>query len=414
MDKKLFKSIVLLFLIASLFILAIIHFSGILSGMGLLLGILSPLTAGVLISLILERPFSLLKNFFLKILKNPKNRIRTASVLAMILTYLLFFAFITVFLIAVIPEVSTSISNLVTNLGSYAQNMEETINGIIASHSFLQNHFEPVDFSGWEGQVSVWLKQLLSILEEKLPEIFNITKSIASGVLNTIMSIMISVYVLYDQKHLIWQAKKTVYACLPEKAARKIHYVAKLSVDTFANYISGRIIDSVIIGILCFICMNIFGFEYATLISILVGVTNIIPVFGPFIGAIPSALLLLLVDPKECFWFIVFIIVLQQLDGNVIGPKIQGEFVGLPALWVVVAITLGGGLFGVLGMLLGVPVFAVLYTVAKSAVRSKAGDKGITLQDYPVKDPPKEKLHRVKDRLNALKEKRKKQKKDPK
>ena len=390
MNKSLFRSIVLLLLVAALLFLAVIRIDPIFSAVGQVLGVLSPLFAGILIALVLERPFVLFRDLFLKLCKKAKRKYRLASAFSIAVTYLLLVAFLVAFLYLVIPGIVSSISSLLANLGGYAENVENAVNGLREKNEFFRQHIEPLDLSAWEAYLSEILKNLGTYLSNSLPEIFNITKSIVGVITDTVLALIISIYILFDFRHLIWQAKKVVYAFFPKEAADRIGEIAKLSTGMFTNYISGRIADSAIIGVLCFICMNIFGFEYATLISVIVGVTNIIPVFGPFIGAIPSALLLLLVNPKDCFWFIIFIIILQQLDGNVIGPKITGESTGLPSLWVVIAITVGGGLFGMLGLLLGVPFCAVVYSLLRKHTVSNAKKKQIPLDDVPESDPPKQ------------------------
>ena len=155
---------------------------------------------------------------------------------------------------------------------------------------------------------------------------------------------------------------------------------------TFGGFINGKIIDSLIIGILCFIFMSIFGWEYTLLISCIIGITNIIPFFGPFIGAIPSALLLLMVDTRQCIYFIIFILLLQQFDGNILGPKILGDSTGLASFWVLFSVLVGGGMFGFIGMVIGIPVFAIIYAYVTRAVNSKLRKRGLStdLSEYRV------------------------------
>lgn len=164
-----------------------------------------------------------------------------------------------------------------------------------------------------------------------------------------------------------------IVAFFSEHTAKEILDGASFTNKTFGGFINGKIIDSLIIGLLCFVCMTIFGWEYTLLISCIVGITNIIPFFGPFIGAIPSALLLLMVDPEQCMWFLVFILALQQFDGNILGPKILGDSTGLASFWVLFAVLVGGGLFGFIGMVIGIPVFAIIYAYATRSINPQAG-----------------------------------------
>ncbi len=388
MDKKLFRNIVLLLLIAALFALAVIKVDAIFSAIKLLITILSPVIAGILIAIFLDRPFSLFQRLFLRCFKKAKHKNTLANAFSVAVTYLLLLSFIAVFLIAVIPEVTASVTTLLANISTYIKNVETALNGVIAHYEFLEENIDPFDFTEWGQWITALISTVTETLQTRLPEIFNITKSIAGGLTNAVLSVIISIYIMVGRNHLKWQAKKTIYAFFPQTVADRIREIAKLTARTLSGYISGRMIDSIIVGILCFIFMKIFRFEYAALISFIIGVTNIIPMLGPFIGAIPSAFLLLLVNPGQCFWFIIFVIVLQQVDSNLIDPRISGDATGLPAIWVLVSITIGGGLFGIMGFILSVPLCAVLYTLTRKEVARLTVKKGLPLDDETDRDPP--------------------------
>ena len=174
------------------------------------------------------------------------------------------------------------------------------------------------------------------------------------------------------------QSKKILYAILPETPYRRTLRAVAEADRIFSGFVRGKLLDSLIIGILCFICCSIFKFPYTPIISVFVGVTNIIPIFGPFLGAIPSAFLILLVSPKQCLYFILFIIALQQFDGNILGPKILGKSTGISSFWVIVAIVVGGGFGGVLGMFLGVPIFACISSLVNWFTNRSLTKKGVT------------------------------------
>jgi predicted PurR-regulated permease PerM len=214
--------------------------------------------------------------------------------------------------------------------------------------------------------------------------------SAVNTTVNVIIGVIVSVYVLSGKEIFAAHAKKIICAVFGKKHIGQVVVdTARHSHKVFSGFIIGKLVDSLIVGILCFIGMCIFRMPYALLVSVVIGVTNIIPFFGPYIGAIPSILLIMLVDPWEGLYFIVFILVLQQIDGNIIGPKIVGNSIGLSAFWVVVAILLGGGLFGLPGLLIGVPVFAVLYDIVKTAVeyRLKKKHMPVSTENYK-KDLP--------------------------
>lgn len=201
---------------------------------------------------------------------------------------------------------------------------------------------------------------------------------VLSGLKNFLVGVIICVFFLNSKDIFAAQSRKIVFVTMKEENANKFLYGARYVNRTFGKFINGKLIDSLIIGIICFVGMSVFDWPYKMLISVIVGVTNIIPFFGPFIGAIPSALLILIIDPLTCLYFLVFILALQQLDGNVIGPKILGESTGLPSFWVMFAILVGGGLFGFVGMVIGIPVFACIYAYTAYTVNRKLEKKGFT------------------------------------
>lgn len=208
--------------------------------------------------------------------------------------------------------------------------------------------------------------------------------NVLAGIKNFMIGIIICVFFLNSKDTFAAQARKICYATFKNKNADKVLYGAHFINITFGKFINGKLIDSLIIGIICFVFMTIVDWPYVMLISVIIGVTNIIPFFGPFIGAIPSALLILIVDPITCFYFIIFIFALQQLDGNIIGPKILGESIGIPSFWIMFAIIVGGGMFGFVGMVLGVPVFACIYAYIKYKVGCRLENHGMSkdTKDY--------------------------------
>lgn len=248
------------------------------------------------------------------------------------------------------------------------------------------------------------------VMNTLLPEYSSIAISISEGVIgilnivkNLFIAIIICAYFLNIKEIFAAQMKKLILALFKENTASEILSGAAFTNKTFGGFINGKLIDSAIIGIICFIFMSIFGWEYTLLISCIIGITNIIPFFGPFIGAVPSALLLLMVEPKQCMWFLVFVLCLQQFDGNILGPKILGETTGIASFWVLFAVLVGGGLFGFAGMLLGIPIFVVIYTYIARAVNKKLDKKGFStdLKQYK-NDKYREKKIRKRDIKKAV------------
>ena len=218
-----------------------------------------------------------------------------------------------------------------------------------------------------------------------LPELGSLVADLTTGVYyvvmaiyNLIIGIIVSVYILANHETFSANAKRWLYSIFSVETAQRIRRGLDFTNRTFAGFINGKLLDSAIIGLICYIVCAILNMPYALLVSVIVGVTNVIPFFGPFIGAVPSALIILLVDPFKCLVFVIFIIILQQLDGNVIGPKILGSSIGINGFWVMFSIILGAGLFGFWGMLLGVPVFVVIYTAINNHI-----DKKLKASDLP-------------------------------
>ena len=202
-----------------------------------------------------------------------------------------------------------------------------------------------------------------------------------TGIGNFLIGMVVALYILIDRDHLKRELTKLSMALFSLKNHERLALIVRLSIDKFSNFFIGKIIDSVIIGVLTFIVMTILGLDYSILISFIVGVTNIIPFFGPFIGAIPSILLLLIIDPWQALIFAIAILVIQQLDGNVIGPMILGDSMGLSSLWILFAIIVGGAYMGVLGMIVGVPLFAIIYYLLRDFVNRRLNEKGISYND---------------------------------
>lgn len=238
-------------------------------------------------------------------------------------------------------------------------------------------------FSGWSDIIVKGAQDFSqnTLLPKSQILIEGITGSVfglVSGLKNFSVGIIICVFFLNSKEIFAAQIRKITFVIMEEENAFKFLYGARFVNKTFGKFINGKLIDSLIIGIICFIGMSIFNWPYKLLISVIVGVTNIIPFFGPFIGAIPSALLIFIVDPMTSLYFMIFILALQQLDGNVIGPKILGESTGLPSFWVMFAILVGGGVFGFVGMVMGIPMFACVYAYTAYTVNRRLSEKGLS------------------------------------
>jgi predicted PurR-regulated permease PerM len=304
---------------------------------------------------------------------------RARRSLAMAGSYLLVIIAISIFGMVVLPVLVESAAQLVGNVSFYTGRINDLINQLLA---YIPDEAISKEVQAAITQVFGLIYEFISTF---LTQAVSVATKVASSVIEVVMGIIISVYMLSDKEKLIAQVKKILSAFLPARAMEEILRVAHDSNQKFSGFITGKIIDSTIIGILCAIGMLVFRMPFVALVSLIVGITNVIPYFGPFIGAIPGVILVLIGgDVTQAVIFGVFILGLQQFDGNILGPAILGQSTGLSAMWVVFAILLFGGLYGFVGMLIGVPLLAVIFGILRSIVNAMLRRKGMSVdtQDY--------------------------------
>ncbi len=314
-------------------------------------------------------------------LEKDRPRRKLVRTLSLISTYIIFLLAVSLFFSMVIPQITESIFTLKDKMGGYVSAVQSWINHLIDDDSIFGSIFSSEFFSEQIGKLSDLLTRLFGWIYSNSDKIIgyvtNFASSFATELKNILFGIVFAIYFLLFKENLLAQIKKFFSALLPENVYHTaLHYV-KITDRTFGGFISGKLLDSLIIGILCFLLMTIFRMPFAPLISLIVGITNVIPFFGPFIGAIPSAIIIFIANPSTTIWFILLILALQQLDGHLIGPKILGDFVGLNPLWIIVSITIMGSLFGVFGMFFGVPTFAVFYMIVKDLTERRLKRKGM-------------------------------------
>ena len=316
-------------------------------------------------------------------MKKPENAEKVSRSVGIFVSLIVLIVLITVLLNMLIPELYSSIRNMVLTLPKQVNEALDKINSIKLQDSttvaILKNALE-------EGTTMLtnWLRtdlmtQVNSLMSNLTVGIFNIV----SEIFNMLIGVIVSVYILYSKETFARQCKKAVYALFRADRANMILHITTKSNEIFGGFVIGKILDSAIIGLLCFIGLTILNMPYTMRVSVIVGVTNVIPFFGPYIGAIPSTILIALEDPMKGLYFLIFILVLQQFDGNILGPKILGNSTGLSAFWVVTSILLGGGLFGFVGMVMGVPTFAVIYYIVDMILENKLKKKKLPVRsDY--------------------------------
>ncbi|MCQ2432080.1 MAG: AI-2E family transporter [Clostridia bacterium] len=318
-------------------------------------------------------------------LERKRSRKKLVRTLSLVTTYIIFLAILSLFFGTLIPQISDSIATLVGKVrGGYLTTIENWIEDQIAHNPLFGSEFFREQLEQLNSYISKFTDWLTNNISNIVGSVTVFAANFATEIKNILLGIIFAIYFLLFKEHLIAQVRKFFSAILSEKAFQRTEHYVKVTDKTFGGFIVGKLVDSLIMGVLCFILMNIFRMPYAPLISMIIGVTNVIPFFGPFIGAIPSAFIILIADMRMTIWFILLVFILQQIDGNLIGPKILGDFVGLNPLWIIISITVMGGLFGVFGMFLGVPTFAVIYAIVKELTEKQLETKGLSTEtnDY--------------------------------
>ena len=317
---------------------------------------------------------------------NIPRPLTVSKAVASLVSIIVLLVVITGILWMIIPGLVESIANIIQLLPDSMDSLRSWLDVKLVGWPEAQ-----AVLNGW---INNFTENAIAFVTERLlPEYSSIAAGISEGVMgvfnvvkNFFLGIIICVYFLNSKENFAAQMKKIIMAVFSRKAADEIVQGAHFTNRTFGGFINGQIIDSFIIALICIIVMTLFGREYTLLISCIIGITNIIPFFGPFIGAIPSALLLLMVDTRQCIYFVIFIIILQQFDGNILIPKIQGSSTGLASFWVLFAVLVGGGLFGFIGMVIGIPMFAVIYAYVSRAINNRLEKRGLAtdLAEYKV------------------------------
>lgn len=381
---------------------------------GKLLNICSPLIYGAFIAYALN---PLMKIYEEKVFRaRKKDRIlsrsarRGLSVAAAMLSVVLF---LSLFIAMIVPQLKTSVLDLIEKFPEYIVSLENL------AQSLAQNNDT---IAGIVNSALSYLDDLMSrsyeLIQEYLPVLTEILQSVAGAILDIVLGFVFAVYFLCAKEYIIAQTKKITKALFSEKIYEKISYFVALTDRTFGKYFIAAILDSLLVGFICFLMVQIAGMPYAILIGVVIAITNIIPIFGPFIGAIPCALILFVCKPSYAITFAIMILIVQQIDGNIIVPRIHGASTGLPPVWIIVSITVMSGLFGFIGMFIGVPCFSVIYTLVKQYVEGRLEKKSFStdtisymkkeerqrfLPDDTPKTPLKEKIMNIVKKLKKEK-----------
>lgn len=369
-----------------LFAYIVFHADQILAFVSSVIQICAPIILGLVLAYLLTPLCNFFEAYILipvyHACKLPTDNLKTKKrirALATLLTMFLLIYLLYIFFSIVLREMISSIQSIAVQFPIYYNNMEKWVDSRLSVNHDIELFANNL-FDTYYKEINDWLNNSL------LPQMNVIVKEVSlsllgfvKGLFNFIIGIIISVYVLMSKEQFAGQSKKLIYAFLPKKKANDFISDIRYANRIFGGYISGKIIDSVIIGFICFFIMTIFKINYPVLISVIIGVTNVIPVFGPFLGGIPSVLLILMINPINGLKFAVIVILLQQFDGHILGPKILGDSTGLSSFWVIFSITLFGAYFGILGMAIGVPIFALIYAMIKRRVNHNLEAKGLPI-----------------------------------
>lgn len=398
-DKYLYAGVTLFLVVtAALVVKALLDNLNVLGGaLSAVNSALTPVYFGLIIAFLLSPLVNAMDEFVFiplmrKIVKKDKKAEGIARGLSVTVVLILALFIIFGLIMMVVPEVINSISSLAANLPDYYKNIVAWGDDVFESNPKLAEYFE--NFSG-----SMYEKLITWLQNDLLPESSKLLSMLTDGVVNAMsvlinvfIGVIVSIYLMAGKENFCAQAKKLMYAILPEKRVEGTLEVLRETHTVFAKFISGKIVDSLIVGMLTFIIMSIANIPYALLISVIIGVTNVIPFFGQYIGIIPSAILVFIANPSKGVIFLILIIILMQFDGNVLGPKILGDSIGLKSFWILFSILFLGTLFGFLGMLCAVPIFAMIYRWVKRWCSKRLAKQGVPVEtDYYRKEPERKK-----------------------
>lgn len=370
------------------FILAVVYSLPISLFLKKLLGILSPVLYGFVFAYLLCPVCNFFDNLLGKLKGEKKIHKYLLNHLAskggIVLTYILFISALVGLFYIVIPQISDSFNSFYNNYKIYIARADKyfkemEFNSKLIPADTLKNLEQSL-----VSLIDRFIESSFRLVTEYSPMLLNKVSGFAMGLWNIVLGIVISIYMLAERRNFARAGKKLIYSLLPVKRANQFYNAVLKTHEVFGGFVNGKILDSIIIGILCFAGTSILQIPYAPLVSLIVGITNVIPYFGPFMGGIPSVIIVFLNDPIKALWVGIFILVLQQVDGNFIGPKILGQTIGVSSFWIITSLLVMGGLYGVVGMIVAVPMFALLQMLLSKICNTALMNKGISVTDEGV------------------------------
>lgn len=346
-----------------------------------LVGILAPFLVGLVIAFILNVPTRAIERLLRRSLfknKRPGGGVRAVSLL---ITLVLLCGAAVLLMVIVLPELGKTLTAIGQQMPAFFQRVQKHAMQLEKWGPQLRELFASLQLD-WEKIANSAMSFLQNGATSILDSTMSIATSVFSGVFNFFMGFIFALYLLFDKEHLGVQARRVLYAWMPVERADRVIYVTSLTERTFSRFLTGQCLEAVILGSMFFVTMSLTGLPYAMLVAVLVAVTALIPMFGAFIGCFVGAFLILVVSPVQAFWFVVLFLVLQQIEGNLIYPRVVGSSIGLPAMWVMVAVTVGGSTMGILGMLIMVPAASVVYALARENTARRLIGRGVPGDRY--------------------------------
>ena len=377
-NKSTIKKILLIITFAIVMYTIFSNLVGVIKLLGSALSLISPFILGLVFAFIINVPMVFVeKKIYSRIkFKNDKLKDKILRPISFLTALLFISGIIWIVLFTIMPQIKETITSVIDSIPAFSKRVQAIFNELINEYPQINDYISDISVD-WKVVLEKIINFLTNGASDFLDSTFLMASSIFSGIINFFLGLIFAVYILLQKEKLSRHFKKLMYSMFKENKVDKTISILRLSNHTFTKFISGQCIEAVIIGALFFIAMSILKFPYALMISVLIAFTALIPVFGAFIGCGIGAFLILMLSPTQALWFIVMFIIIQQLEGNLIYPYVVGNSVGLPSIWVLVAVTLGAGTLGVVGMLLFIPLFSILYSIIKEVVNNKIEKKQI-------------------------------------
>lgn len=370
MEREKLKSALWVITYTVALVLVVIRIEDILYGVGVFLGLLRPLLLGIVIAFVLDHPYERLRGWYQR---RWGLRNKRAKICAVVSVYVLALGAITALIGIVAPEVARNLMAFAASADSYLLEVQSGINAVTDALGLSR-----IDLTELIALVNGYLRDLTQALSGLLPQIVEVTAGVVSALATFFLALALSIYIMSGKERLLSQVKRCLRVYLPKRFFRPLSGFMSTVYQVFDNYVAGQCKEAVILGVLCFLGMTVMRLDYAGMVSVVVGVTALVPILGAYIGGAVGVILLLFVSPGKAVAFLIFLIVLQQVEGNVIYPRVVGRKIGLPGMWVLLAIGVGGGLWGIWGMLIGVPLTTVLYQLLRQTVHDR--ERALNLQ----------------------------------